>query len=171
MILPHAFNAHVQPPVWDWISLYQEHSPADAREWDFVMGIQSSFTVDFLQQVIAAKLRFYGIKSPHVHAGGFNQFRQDLMRPESDYYRMKPRATALILDPINVSRSLETGDLNKIVETHVAVLPESMLVISNAFLSSEYPVHVHELNGKIHALARECPQVRILDMESWVARW
>ncbi len=173
---PHAFNAHVQPPVWDWIAYRNDRlasgpRAADADKLACRIRIQSSFTTDFIQQVLESKLLFYRDLFGAVSAGGFGQFRQELLNPDSDHYALKPTHTVLLLDPRVDSGEESLRELEEIVRVHTGVLPDGILIVSNFFRTSDAAPDVRTWNDRLYGMAGKTSQVRILDLDRWAARW
>lgn len=178
--IPHSFNAYVQPPVWDWIAYRGTHAAElDAlgngqQNSDIRIGIQSSFTTDFVKQVIEAKLHFYG-RRPCVTVGGFNQFRQELMNPASMHYAANPHATLLLLDPREWTFAGMLGEIEQIVRVHAKVVPESRLILSNIFHVESSNEEVSQRHTKINRHLQDMvsgnSHLRILDMDRWTRTW
>lgn len=174
MNLPHAFNAHAQPPVWDWIAYRTQQAPAiDPPQADIVIGLQAAYTVDFLQQVLDAKLMYYG-RRPRVFAGGFNQFRQELLDSKSAHYKANPNVSVLLLNPRESASPDAFAEVEQIARLHAKAMPESLLVVSNLFCACgdrQKTNTIRAWNERLYDLAWTNPHLRVLDMDTFVGRW
>ena len=177
--LQHSFNAHVQPPIWDWIAYRTEHAgrlEAIARgteNADIGIGVQAAYTTDFLVHVLEAKLLRYG-RAPRVFAGGFNQFRQELLTPSGAHYAAKPAVTELLLNPRESATDAGFQEVERIVRTHEAALPDALFIVSNLFCACgdrQKTKTIRDWNDRLYDLAAAHPGMRILDMDTWVGRW
>ena len=61
------------------------------------VAILSSFTLNGLNETLHVKCSQLGIRY-QSYVAGYNQYNQELLEPDSDYYRFSPDITFLILD-------------------------------------------------------------------------
>ena len=164
------------------------------------VAILSSFTLNGLSEILHVKSSELGIRY-QSYLGGYNQYNQELLDSQSEYYKFSPDVTFLILDirnflgenfhfPYNMSdnerKSLVNEKINhlqNLIETFEKNL-NSKLIITNfnipsyspngiAETKSDFGFHemIEELNRSLRNISKTHSSVYIYDFNHFVSKY
>ena len=118
------------------------------------VAVLGSYSVELLARRIEASLHAAGAH-PTVYVGSYNQYRQELLDPRSDYYRFAPDITLLALDALDLFASFyfdpfslnkeqksnqvteNLGNLQQILQRNFLELPQNRLFINQLVFPPE----------------------------------
>jgi len=163
------------------------------------VAILSSFTINGLDEILHVKCSEIGINY-QSYLGGYNQYNQEFLNPESDYYKFSPDITFLIIDirnflgdhfhyPYNISnneRKLlvkeKISHLENIIQ-NFEKYSSSKLVITNFNIphyspngiietKSEFGFHemIEELNKSLRHISKTHNSVYVYDFNQFVSK-
>ena len=163
------------------------------------VAILSSFTLNGLDEILHVKCSEIGIRY-QSYLGGYNQYNQEFLNPESDYYKFSPDITFLIIDirsflgdhfhyPYNISNK-ERKSLVKEKINHLENLIQnfenyssSKLIITNFNIphyspngiietKSEFGFHemIEEINKSIRNISKTHNSVYVYDFNQFVSK-
>lgn len=165
---------------------------------DLRIALLASCTIDLLPKPLDAALQTRGLQSS-IWVGGFGQYRQDILNPESDLYRHDPTAIFLYLDGADLFHEIlenpfASADSNRefalqraaevagLAETLAGKLPKASLLLNTVALdplnplagleyNSEYGMQaaVHAYNQALSALAHRLSNVVVVDVAALAA--
>ena len=164
------------------------------------VAILSSFTLNGLSEILHVKSSELGIRY-QSYLGGYNQYNQELLDSQSEYYKFSPDVTFLILDirnflgenfhfPYNMSdnerKSLVNEKINhlqNLIETFEKNL-NSKLIITNFNIpsyspngitetKSDFGFHemIEELNRSLRNISKTHSSVYIYDFNHFVSKY
>ena len=61
------------------------------------ISVLSSFTLNGLEETLRVMCSEFGVRC-HSYVSGYNQYNQELLNPQSNFYNFSPEITFLILD-------------------------------------------------------------------------
>ena len=163
------------------------------------VAILSSFTINGLDEILRVKCSEIGINY-QSYLGGYNQYNQEFLNPESDYYKFSSDITFLIIDirsflgdhfhyPYNISnneRKLlvkeKISHLENIIQ-NFEKYSSSKLVITNFNIphyspngiietKSEFGFHemIEELNKSLRHISKTHNSVYVYDFNQFVSK-
>ncbi|MBI5523055.1 MAG: HAD-IIIC family phosphatase [Desulfarculus sp.] len=162
------------------------------------LALLGNFTLDFLARELGRQLEGRGYLA-QMHLGGYNQYHQEILDPQSALYAMAPGLVLLLLDPhpfLGPAReAILAGDDPAQVGSRLAAetlalaamaqqrLPRATLLLSTFFLPPQETLPglefntphglaplVAAYNAALAAQAQADPRLRLLDMEG-LLRW
>ena len=86
----------MEKPLSEYLSLAEKITP-DKHKKTIKIGFLSSFTINGLPEIIKTKCDEKQI-SCKTYLSGYNQYNQEILDPNSNFYRFSPDLTFLILD-------------------------------------------------------------------------
>ena len=173
-----------------------ERAPASRR---IRIAIQSSFTVGGMKDALLVKCLREDIY-PEIYVGGYNQYNQEILNPNSGYYSFKPDLTVLILDtrtvfgeaflqPYSESESERRRRVESAVKDIVSLVEKikqnskSRVIINNFEVPAYSPLgiiegrqiygfkeSVEDLNSKLRETFRSDNRVFLFDYEAFASK-
>ena len=164
------------------------------------VAILSSFTLNGLNETLHVKCSQLGIRY-QSYVAGYNQYNQELLEPDSGYYRFSPDITFLILDIRNFlgenfynsstlspqDRKLLVKEKSKELENIITLFEnnlDSKLVITNFNIpfytpngilesKSEFGFHemIEEINNSLRNLSKTHKSVYMYDFTKFVSKF
>ena len=164
------------------------------------MGILSSFSINGLEETMRVKSAEKNIDCS-TYVGGYNQYNQDILNPESGLHKFSPELTFLFIDtrqilgdlfyfPYSVTASerkifveKKFNEIKNLIDTFTSEI-KSKLVVSNFAIpvyspygifetKSEYGFHqmIEDLNRKLIDTFANSNSVYIFDFNGFVSRY
>jgi FkbH-like protein len=164
------------------------------------MGILSSFSINGLEETMRVKSAEKNIDCS-TYVGGYNQYNQDILNPESGLHKFSPELTFLFIDtrqilgdlfyfPYSVTASerkifveKKFNEIKNLIDTFTSEI-KSKLVVSNFAIpvyspygifetKSEYGFHqmIEDLNRKLIDTFANSSSVYIFDFNGFVSRY
>ena len=163
------------------------------------ISILSSFTLNGLEETLHVMCSELGIKS-QSYVSGYNQYNQELLNPESNFYNFSPDITFLILDirnflgdvfhfPYNLSDQDRKNTVNEKTEQLKKLInifeenSKSKLIISNFNIpsyspngiietKSEFGFHemINEINKSLLHFCKKKNSVYIYDFNNFISK-
>ena len=164
------------------------------------VAILSSFTLNGLSEILHVKSSDLGIRY-QSYLGGYNQYNQELLDSQSEYYKFSPDVTFLILDirnflgenfhfPYNISdneRKLLVSEKIKQIENIIKCFEKNLnskLIITNFNIpsyspngitetKSDFGFHemIEELNRSLRNISKTHSSVYIYDFNHFVSKY
>jgi FkbH-like protein len=164
------------------------------------VAILSSFTLNGLSEILHVKSSELGIRY-QSYLGGYNQYNQELLDSQSEYYKFSPDVTFLILDirnflgenfhfPYNISdneRKLLVNEKINQIENIIKCFEKNLnskLIITNfnipsyspngiAETKSDFGFHemIEELNRSLRNISKTHSSVYIYDFNHFVSKY
>ena len=164
------------------------------------VAILSSFTLNGLSEILHVKSSELGIRY-QSYLGGYNQYNQELLDSQSEYYKFSPDVTFLILDirnflgenfhfPYNISdneRKLLVNEKINQIENIIKCFEKNLnskLIISNFNIpsyspngitetKSDFGFHemIEELNRSLRNISKTHSSVYIYDFNHFVSKY
>ena len=164
------------------------------------VAILSSFTLNGLSEILHVKSSELGIRY-QSYLGGYNQYNQELLDSQSEYYKFSPDVTFLILDirnflgeyyhfPYNISdneRKLLVSEKIKQIENIIKCFEKNLnskLIITNFNIpsyspngitetKSDFGFHemIEELNRSLRNISKTHSSVYIYDFNHFVSKY
>ena len=164
------------------------------------VAILSSFTLDGLDETFHVKCSEIGIRY-QSYVAGYNQYNQEILNPESDFYNFSPDITFLIIDirsllgnyfyfPYSISpaerKSLVKEKINELENLILQFKnnSSSKLVITNFNVlsyspngiietKSEFGFHemIHEINKLLKNIAKSQNSIYVYDFNQFVSKY
>ena len=164
------------------------------------VAILSSFTINGLSEILHVKSSELGIRY-QSYLGGYNQYNQELLDSQSEYYKFSPDVTFLILDirnflgenfhfPYNISdneRKLLVNEKINQIENIIKCFEKNLnskLIITNFNIpsyspngitetKSDFGFHemIEELNRSLRNISKTHSSVYIYDFNHFVSKY
>ena len=164
------------------------------------VAILSSFTLNGLSEILHVKSSDLGIRY-QSYLGGYNQYNQELLDSQSEYYKFSPDVTFLILDirnflgenyhfPYNISdneRKLLVSEKIKQIENIIKCFEKNLnskLIITNFNIpsyspngitetKSDFGFHemIEELNSSLRNISKTHSSVYVYDFNHFVSKY
>ena len=164
------------------------------------VAILSSFTLNGLSEILHVKSSELGIRY-QSYLGGYNQYNQELLDSQSEYYKFSPDVTFLILDirnflgenfhfPYNISdneRKLLVSEKIKQIENIIKCFEKNLnskLIITNFNIpsyspngitetKSDFGFHemIEELNRSLRNISKTHSSVYVYDFNHFVSKY
>ena len=164
------------------------------------VAILSSFTLNGLSEILHVKSSELGIRY-QSYLGGYNQYNQELLDSQSEYYKFSPDVTFLILDirnflgenfhfPYNISdneRKLLVNEKINQIENIIKCFEKNLnskLIISNFNIpsyspngitetKSDFGFHemIEELNSSLRNISKTHSSVYVYDFNHFVSKY
>ena len=164
------------------------------------VAILSSFTLNGLSEILHVKSSDLGIRY-QSYLGGYNQYNQELLDSQSEYYKFSPDVTFLILDirnflgenfhfPYNISDNERKLLVNEKINQIVNIIKcfeknlNSKLIITNFNIpsyspngitetKSDFGFHemIEELNRSLRNISKTHSSVYIYDFNHFVSKY
>ena len=164
------------------------------------VAILSSFTINGLSEILHVKSSDLGIRY-QSYLGGYNQYNQELLDSQSEYYKFSPDVTFLILDirnflgenyhfPYNISdneRKLLVSEKIKQIENIIKCFEKNLnskLIITNFNIpsyspngitetKSDFGFHemIEELNSSLRNISKTHSSVYVYDFNHFVSKY
>ena len=163
------------------------------------ISVLSSFTLNGLEETLRVMCSEFGVRC-HSYVSGYNQYNQELLNPQSNFYNFSPEITFLILDirnflgeyfyfPYDLSdeeRKQFTKEKVEELKQLISTFEEnskSKLVISNFNVpsyspngiiesKSEYGFHemIYEINNSLREICKKKNSVYVYDFNSFISK-
>lgn len=173
-----------------------EKAPAGKR---IRIAIQSSFTIGGMKDALFVKCLKEDIY-PEIYVGGYNQYNQEILNPNCEYYSFKPDLTILILDtrtifgetflqPYSESESERRRRIESAVKDIISLVEKikqnskSRVIINNFEVPTYsslgiiedrqvygFKESVEDLNSKLREAFRGDIRVFLFDYEAFVSK-
>ena len=173
-----------------------EKVPANRR---IRIAIQSSFTVGGMRDVLLIKCLREDIY-PEIYVGGYDQYNQEILNPDSEYYSSRPDLTLLVLDtrtifgeaflqPYSESESERRRRIEEAVKGIVSLVQKikenskSRVIVNNFEVPAHSPLgiiesrqvygfkeSVQDLNSKLREAFRGDARVFLFDYDAFASK-
>jgi FkbH-like protein len=141
--------------ISDYMIAYKNFRGTNNDLNPFKIAILASFTTNGFKEVLSVKCLELGI-SPEIYVGGYNQYSQEILNNESDFYKFNPNLSILFIDSRSIfgedyfisPYSISDLERSKLVEVK---LLEILKLIDNIKKHSSSHILIHNFEIPIHS--------------------
>ena len=192
-------NVNLENSLSDYISKSQNLN-SELFEKKIKVALLSSFTINGLNETLKVKCADRNIDCI-THVGGYNQYNQDILNPDSDLYQFSPNLTFLILDlrsimgelfyfPYSISIDERKDFINEKIDEIIKIVDvftnnsKSKLIVTNLSYASYSPFGIAEqkttfnfqdmiilFNNSLKEKLKENNSVYVLDFLNFVLKF